>query len=309
MGDVMELGVNYSRAAADLLASRQIAIDRFKCPAWPDLVERVRQICPTYVHLPLVAGRGRGGVIDSETRAPADWASIEALLATTGTPYVNIHLAPGVQDHPAIPLASTAPAHVERVTEALIRDVGAVVARLGAERVIVENDHDNGGRHLRAAFLPEVIRAVAEVTGCGLLLDLSHARLAAHRLGRDAWDYLAALPLARTREVHLTGLQVFDERWSAFFGRDGLPAAAVAPLVGRLIDHLPLTDEDWAFTRRALERVRQGSWGTPWIVALEYGGVGPVWEASTDIDILREQVPRLAALVGAVAAPPPPGHH
>ena len=293
----MELAVHYSRAAADLLARGQIRCDRFKCPAWPDLVEVAGRVHPTYVHFALIAGRGVGAVLDGETGRDADWAAVEALLERTGTPYVNVHLAPTARDHPGIPRDTEAPEHVERLTEDLIRDVGAVVARFGPERVIAENDHDNGGLHLRPAFLPEVITTVVRETGCGLLLDLSHARLAAHHLGREPWDYLAALPLARTRELHLTGLQRFDERWAAFFRRGGLDAGAVAPFVGRLMDHLPLTEADWAFTERALEQVRRGAWGAPWAVALEYGGVGPLWEASTDAAVLREQVPRLRDLV------------
>ena len=39
--------------------------------------------------------------------------------------------------------------------------------------------------------------------------------------------------------------------------------------------------------------VQRGAWGQPWVVALEYGGVGPLWEAVTDADVLANQVPRL----------------
>jgi hypothetical protein len=34
-------------------------------------------------------------------------------------------------------------------------------------------------------------------------------------------------------------------------------------------------------------------------IALEYGGVGPLWELVTDKDILREQIPRLHDLIKA----------
>ncbi len=291
----MEFAVHYSRVAANLLAQGRISFDRFKCPAWPDLVEAVRQTHPTYVHFALIAGGG--SCIDGETKRDADWATIETLLQRTGTPFINVHLSPTVHDYPDIPQDTEAPGHVERLAEALIRDVRAVAARFGPERVILENDHDNGGLHLRPAFLPEVIRSVVEETRCGLLLDVSHARLAARYLGRDAWEYLAALPLTRTREIHLTGLQHFDEQWAAFFCRGGLDTRLVAPFVGRLMDHLPLTEADWAFTARAVEQVRQGAWGAPWAVALEYGGVGPLWEASTDAAVLEEQVPRLYDLI------------
>jgi hypothetical protein len=38
-------------------------------------------------------------------------------------------------------------------------------------------------------------------------------------------------------------------------------------------------------------------------VALEYGGVGPVWEAVTDMEVLREKVPHLYELVKACRVP------
>jgi hypothetical protein len=207
----MNLAVNYSQAAADLLAQGHIGVERFKCPAWPDLIETVRQLHPTYVHFALLAGRGDGTVIDGETKCSPDWASIERLLTRTETPFVNVHLSPSARDYPAMPQDTEKPDHIERLTEALIQDVRAIVDRFGPERVIVENDHDNGGRHPRPAYLPQVIRSVVEETGCGLLLDVSHARLAAASISRNPWEYLAELPLAQTREIHLTGLQHFDD--------------------------------------------------------------------------------------------------
>jgi uncharacterized protein (UPF0276 family) len=41
--------------------------------------------------------------------------------------------------------------------------------------------------------------------GCGMLLDLAHARISAHNMGwSDARLYLEALPLQKIREVHIT---------------------------------------------------------------------------------------------------------
>ena len=136
-----------------------------------------------------------------------------------------------------------------------------------------------------------------------MLLDISHARLAAHHLGMDAWDYIHALPVERIREIHVTGIQHFDARWVALLRRAGLDAGVIQGLVGRLVDHLPLTADDWAFAAQSLDHIRRGVWGQPWIVALEYGGVGPVWEAVTDMEVLREQIPRLYELVKTCRVP------
>jgi hypothetical protein len=108
------------------------------------------------------------------------------------------------------------------------------------------------------------------------------------------------LPVERTREIHLTGIQQFDERWIAVLRDAELTDAIVAQFAGRWQDHLPLTDADWAFTAWSLEQIARGHWGEPGIIALEYGGIGPLWEAFTDPAILADQVPRLAAMVRAI---------
>lgn len=293
----MTLAVNYSRAAENLLDQGYITFDCFKCPAWPDLVETVRRIHPVYVHFPLVVGRGSGDAIDTETRRAAGWSAIETLLERTGTRFVNLHLAPTRHDHPDIPIESEATEHVELLTASLLRDVRAVVERFGAERVIVESIYDDGGTYPRPAYRPDVIRRVVAETGCGFLLDISHARLAASHLGMGAWAYIDALPVERIREIHLTGIQRFDERWVGRLRRANVDARMIGRLAGRRLDHLPLTAEDWTFAERALERVRSGAWGEPLIVALEYGGVGAPWEVLTDPEVLREQVPRLYDLL------------
>lgn len=50
-------------------------------------------------------------------------------------------------------------------------------------------------------FLSEVVRRC----GCGLLLDLNNAYVSAVNHGRDAWTFIASLPLPAVAEVHLAG--------------------------------------------------------------------------------------------------------
>jgi uncharacterized protein (UPF0276 family) len=293
----MKLAVNYSRAAADLLRQEKIQLDYFKCPAWPDLVATVQENHPTFVHFPLKVGSGIGDAVDSETGRPADWEQVEALLSGTDTVLVNLHLAPDPRDYPDVPLDTDDPDHVEMLTEHLIRDIRAVVERFGPEQTVVENDHHSRGRNLRPAFLPEVIDRVVAETGCGLLLDVAHARLAAHHLGMDARQYLSALPTERTCEIHITGVQPFEGRWVEAARRAEVDPDLIQRFAGYLVDHLPMTEEDWGFFTWALGQVRSGAWGRPWVTTFEYGGVSSVYEAVTDADVLREQVPRLRALV------------
>ncbi|MHB8645887.1 MAG: multinuclear nonheme iron-dependent oxidase [Thermomicrobiales bacterium] len=298
----MNFAVHYSRPAADLLDTGKIAPDYFKCPAWPDLIATVQAKYPLYVHFPLRVGQGTGEALDTETHRPADWTKVEMLLARTNTPFVNVHLEPTTDDHPDIPADTTDPGHIAFLTDCLIRDLRAVVARFGPERVIAENV-PNGDGCLRPAYMPAVIRRVVEECGCGLLLDLSHARRAARALGMDAVDAIAMLPVERTREIHSTGIQQFDDHWMRVLRGAGLNEHVVAQFAGRWQDHLPFTDADWAFTAWSLGQIARGHWGQPWIVALEYGGVGSLWEALTDAAVLAAQVPRLAAMVHACRVP------
>lgn len=181
----MNIAVNYSTATVELLQQGHIDLDYLKCPAWSDLVRKVQQVWPAYIHFPLKAGLGIGDAIATETRQPANWQHVEQLLIHTKTPYINLHLSPNITDFPDIPADTTVSSHVKRVTDHLVNDVHAVVKRFGEERVIVENDHSYAGHNLRPAFLPEVIRQVVEETRCGFLLDIAHARLAATYLGRE----------------------------------------------------------------------------------------------------------------------------
>lgn len=297
----MKFAVNYSSAAADLLREGRIEIDCFKCPAWPDTVAAAQALHAVYVHLPLRVGAGIGDAIDTETRQPADWRQLEPLVVQTGTPQINVHLAPFGTDFPGVPVDSGDPAHVERLYAHALRDVQALVARFGPERVVVENADDGKGRILYAALRPDLIRGLVHEAGCCFLLDVAHARMAAHLLGMDARAYIGQLPLERTTEVHLAGIQPFAGRWLALMRDGGLSEEELGWFAGlesgQLVDHLPLTDEDWAFYAWSLEQVRRGQWGQPWIIALEYGGVGRAYELLTDRQVLAEQVPRLCRMI------------
>lgn len=297
----MKFAVNYSSAAAALFREGRIRVDRFKCPAWPEVIAAAQALHAVYVHLPLRVGAGIGDAINTETQQPADWQRLESLLAQTDTPQINVHLAPFTSDFPGMPPPTTDPRHVEMLTAHALRDVEALTAQFGPARVVVENADDGKGLIPHPALQPGFIRQVIETTGCGFLLDVAHARLAAHILGMDAREYLAGLPTARTCEIHLAGIQPFAGRWMALMRQPGLTDrdlgwfAGLKP--GQLLDHLPLVEADWAFYAWAMEQVEYGNWGQPWITTLEYGGVHGVWEVLTDRAVLAEQVPRLYRLI------------
>jgi uncharacterized protein (UPF0276 family) len=128
----------------------------------------------------------------------------------------------------------------------------------------------------RVAAEPQVIGRVMQETGCGFLLDLSHARMAALGLGMDEREYISGLPLDRLCELHITGLGRVD---------------------GQLHDHMPMRPEDWPTVEWALQQIHTGQWAKPWAVAIEYGGVGPVFQWRSESAVIAADVPRLYELV------------
>ena len=298
----MDLAINYSATVADLVDRGLVHVDRFKCPAWPDLIASLTTGAaghvPCYVHFPLLVGTGIGGPISAETNGPPDWDQIERLLEETHTPWVSAHMGPRPEDHPD--LVRLAPdAQAATVAEALIRDLTPLVNRFGADRVVGENIFEFFGTHLRPAMLPDVLCRVVETTGCGFLLDLSHAQLAARNLDMDARAYIEALPVGHIREVHITGIQVFDAFWVERLRAREVDPDYIERISGHYIDHLPMTDDDWTFLEWAFDRIRAGAWREPEIIAFEYGGVGPEFEALTMPEVLEAQVPRLYQMVHA----------
>jgi len=288
----MNFALNCSPQAASLYQSGQIQVDLFKCPAWPELIAKTMDIGPAYVHFPLRVGDGIGNAFNTEAGQPADWTWIEQILQQTGTRYVNLHLHPPRSAN-ALPDGGYGPAATTETTERLIRDVAAMVEHFGADNVTVENGYNLDRHPLRPAYFAEVISEVVEATGCGFLFDLSHARMASEILDVPPETYIAKLPLHATRELHITGIQFADDTWIERMQQEGVDPAMIENISGRLMDHLPLIDNDWEAMRWAADAIRQGVWNTPDIVALECGGYGPFWQATLDENALAEQVPRL----------------
>lgn len=144
-------------------------------------------------YAPETASLHRAGKIPLDRFKCPDWPEMIAEARCVAPVYIHFPLIVGVGTGEGIDGA---------IAEAVVRDVEAIAARFGPERVIVENDYGGKGAHPRAALLPEVIAQVVEETGVGFLFDLSHARLAAPQVGLGPCEYIARLPLHRLREMH-----------------------------------------------------------------------------------------------------------
>jgi uncharacterized protein (UPF0276 family) len=265
----IQLAVNYSPQAAELLADGQVSPDLFKCPPWPDLVSTAKAHLPVFVHFDFQAGQG---VPESERLHQAG-----SFLGITKTSFVNAHFTPLSQDLLAVTGSKERRKWVLRRTSG---DLQRLCERFGREQVLLENVPWEGRPDFvidPLAASPQLLSRVVATCGCGFLLDLAHARIAAKELRLPTRDFIEAHPLHRLRELHVTGLGLDPK--------------------GRRRDHMAMQDEDRALLDWALERIASGAWARPWVIALEYGGVGPTFDWRSDPTTLRQDLNHLAHLM------------
>lgn len=289
----MEFAANYSPMLADLVAGGLVRVDRFKCPAWPDLIAQARALRPVYVHTPIIVGTGLGAPYDAERNAPADLEYYADLLAETGTPLLNTHFYPSLEAFPGLRLNDLDARRGRMLAETALRDLEPALRRFGPAGVTVENCVPDDDQRPFLLALPEVIGAVVEGAGCGFLLDISHARLSAGVLGVDEHAYTAALPVDKIREVHVTGIQRMEGRWLELLRQVNDPIWDAGRMAGRRQDHLPMTEEDRESYRWMMGEIHAGRWSRPWVVACEYGGVGGFWNVLCDREVYLRDLPFL----------------
>lgn len=253
--------LNFSLPAAELMRLGRISVPLFKCPDWPHVIEQALAVAPCYVHYDLQAGQGQ--------LEQVSWQEVERCMTLVDTQRVNVHLSPSTP-------AEHFPLH--EMVERALPDLCWLVQRFGRERVVLENAPTARilGGQKRTPLPALAVTQAVEAVGCGLLLDLSHALIAATRLGQSVYAYIESLPVQSLRELHVTGVGMVD---------------------GRLKDHLPMTEQDWSLFHWAMRAVHSGTWASPEVVALEYGGIGPKFAPWCDAEVIEREFRRVAAAV------------
>lgn len=269
----MHFAINWSPEAANLLRAGHIEVDLFKCPDWPEVVTPAREQRPAYVHFPLSIGKGQA--------KEWDFAQIEQWLEATETVFVNCHINPTEDIFPEN-------IALDDLTDALTQEVQLLVDQFGAERVIIENspisELNIQRGYLRQGVKAEIFQRITSATNCGFLLDVAHAQLTCEYTGADPRHYMQSLPVDRLRELHITGIGMWN--------------------IGIRGDHMPLTAPDWEMTEWAVQQIRSGAWNQPYVMSFEYGGIGRLKEfCGSDGDKIAEQVPRLFALAHSTDEP------
>lgn len=270
----MKFAINYSPQAEQLLNAGKIQVDLFKCPSWDDLVPDVHSKHGAYVHFGFIAGNGMVREVD------LDW--VQKWLDTTHTVTVNTHLV--LQDSD---FADGETISIEGVIEKAVADVEYLGERFGNDCVTVEHipypDPGWNDGLLKEAVDPAVVSEIVKRTGCGLLMDVAHGIRASEGLGiTDKKDYLSRMPVHALRELHVVGILADPD--------DN----------GVRQDHYELLPDDWAMVEWVIEQIRDGDWHPPDIMAFEYGGIGPLFEPRSKIEVIEAQVPRLYQLAQSV---------
>ena len=239
---MIQLAADLSDPLLELIRHNRVLVDAVEVGPW----FTVQQIYQYRRMLPELPFYFHGGdLIERVGFIPGTVSKVSAYLRCTSSPWISMHLTmwlPGMiwlmRRGWRMPLPN-----IERATRRLIWQVTHLSRSIQAP-VILENilplPFDGYDFEARAERITQVI----DETGCGLLLDIGHARVSAATLGMDMYDYMNDLPLNHVAQVHVSSPRMRD---------------------GRLVDaHEPLQDLDYALLDFVLRRAQ------PRVVTLEY---------------------------------------
>jgi uncharacterized protein (UPF0276 family) len=239
----MQLTADLSDPLLDLIRAGRAPIDGVEVGPWFS-VERIRGYRQSLPGLPFTFHGG--DLIERVGWLPGAVTRIAAYQQAAGGAWVSMHLTlwpPGAvwlirRQRWRLPLPNFA-----RAARRLAGQVRRLARALPVP-VLLENVEPLSLAGDEAEVRPSLIEQVLAETGCGLVLDIAHACVAADALSMDAGAYLEALPLDRVRQVHVSGTRL---------------------RAGRLVDaHEPLAEDDYARLELVLARTR------PEMVTLEY---------------------------------------
>src|SRR5262245_51660326 len=148
---------------------------------------------------------------------------LQRIRTTAGDAFVDYVLAPAYTEDLLADYARNARALQAALGRPLVLEPIPTYLRLDVPQQLDE-----------AAFVARFLQD----SGCGLLLDVSHAWLSAHYAGRPAREFVASLPLARVIEMHVAGVEADPDLGGPWIGT-ALPTPELLGLAAFAAERAP----------------------------------------------------------------------
>jgi uncharacterized protein (UPF0276 family) len=248
----MKLAVNFSGALLQLLQNDpDLPVDYIKVPTCP-FPASFSQFETGGKYRRLLPHPAQTGVLALGHHLPEQRFNgelVREVIRRTAPPYLSTHLEARTdyfpeyiqyqhQNHPGLRQA---------IKERFLTAIAAVKAETGLPLILENFPYYTALVHYRSGSEPDFIREICAEGDCGFLLDIAHARCSAWHMRREAESYIAALPLSRLREIHLSGVREESH--------------------GLRDTHTEMVERDYSLLEQVLTRA------TPDIVTIEYGGM------------------------------------
>ena len=194
-----KIACNWSEELCELLVSGQVQVDYIKSGAFGNFdaaFERMRSLKPVLLH-----GLGHFEMAGTKDLSVVDFPRANRLLAECASPHYAMHLA-----------ITHADMHEGMSDEDVHARMSANIQRFKQELnvpLLAENIPDAPQEktlydHYQFSEADKIVRLIVE-NEIGLLLDITHAKIACMYRNRNIREYLTALPLSRVREIHVNG--------------------------------------------------------------------------------------------------------
>jgi uncharacterized protein (UPF0276 family) len=248
----MKLAVNFSEALVSLLEEDPaLPVDYIKAPTIPfpgcwsqfETGGKYRRL------LPHPAQQGVLALGHPQPELRFNREVVAEVIDRTDPPYISTHLEARVEFFPEFRdfQHELDPVVEEALFRHFLSAVRQVKAEIGLPLVLENFPYYSFWVHYKLCADPGFITRICTEGDCGFLLDIAHARCSAWFFQMDLLSYLSALPLDRTKEIHLAGVQTRAE--------------------GMIDTHTKLEEDDYVVLNRVLART------DPEIVTIEYGGM------------------------------------
>ena len=201
----MKIGCNYYLETEQLFDDGSIDIDFFKYPAEIFHMEIMKDLDAFEVFCNKLTAK-RPILLHGLYPAPHDLSSPSLQVDfdhETSNRLIKITKTPGVSFHPTLSKISDDVPFIKTFSTIIAN--ACFLKEKYSDMAFVSIENLDYVHRFGDLVKPEIITELLNESGCGLLLDISHAYYASRGLRMGFHDYLRKLPLEKTVEVHING--------------------------------------------------------------------------------------------------------